>query len=181
MINKYELFLELYIGRKHKMSPVKFSWIKNIKEEEVEPKKELPKPVEVEKPEPDIKPLVYDSDNKCMTGVYKLISRDENTTTISNIQEIEAHGYMLPRSKGGREKLFYLDGKQSGYSIRRVVDLPTKKIHLLKELEDGYCELSIPYFIYKPEMKKLKILKLNKNLYRIADMTSRIKDLEQYI
>lgn len=176
MINKYELFLELYKGRSITTS---FSRIKN-KEEEVDPK-EPSKPVEVEKPEPRIEPLVYNSENKCMTGVYKLISRDENTTTISNIQEIEAYGHMLPNSIGGDGKLYYADGKLSGYSIKRVIDLPTKKIHLIKELEDGYCELSIPYFIYKPEMKKLKILKLNKNLYRITDMTSRIKYLEKYI
>lgn len=130
--------------------------------------------------DPEIKPLFYDGNSKCVIGIYKLISRDDNITKILNIQELEAYGNMLPFTRG-EGKLYYADNKMSGYSIKRVIELPTKKIHLLREFENGYCELSIPYYIYKPLIKKLKILKLDKSLYRIVDKTHRIDDLEKYI
>lgn len=156
----------------------------NPTEEEIEPqsKPEIIKPkIEPTKPEPTIGPLFYNPDNKCMCGIYKVIKRDDNITTIENIQEIEAFGYMLPNSRGGKNKLYYFDGTEVGYGIKRIVDLPTKKVHLIKEIGDDYCEFNIPYFVYKPLEKELKILKLDKKIFSVKDMTSRADVLNKYI
>lgn len=109
-----------------------------------------------------VESLTYDKDTQTMTGIYKVVSRDSDITTLENVQEIQ--------ELSGRKTVFYMDDKLSAFRITRIINLPSSKITIGEEVELGYFEVSIPYWLYKENMKSLKIHKLeNKHQFRIKD------------
>lgn len=97
-----------------------------------------------------------------MVGVYKILSTDDNFTTLENLQEIQ-------EMKGG-SKILYGNGMLSGLRYKKIIKIPSNKITIGKEIEDGYFEVKITYGVYKENQKDLAIRKLNPELFKIRDM-----------
>jgi len=104
--------------------------------------------------------LTYNKDSKSMVGVYKVIERDDNFTTLENNQEIQ--------EMDGRYPIFYLDNKLSGLRYKRIIKLPSSQIKLDKEIGDNYFEVTIPYSVYK-ENRYLEVKRLDPEKFRIKN------------
>ena len=106
--------------------------------------------------------LVYDGETKTMSGFYKVLSTDDDKTTLQNDQE--RAGYK------GKRNIGYMDGTIHGDLTIQTISLDTSLITIGDDNDEGLTRITYPYWMYSLYKSKLEIKKLDKNKYKIKNV-----------
>jgi len=106
--------------------------------------------------------LVFNSEDKTMTGKYKIVGDFEWYIEVENY--IEKAGYK------GKTNMGYMDGMKVGTRYTKKAQLPKSQITIGETDVDGMTTITFPYWLYKKNEDNLRTTnKLNPKLYRVKD------------
>lgn len=104
--------------------------------------------------------LVFNGEDRSMTGKYKIIGDYPKYIEVENVQEYRGHN--------GKTHIGYMDGMMAGTSFTKTTRLPKSQITIGETDGEGMTTLTFPYWLYKKNKDTLYITnELDRKIYRV--------------
>ena len=107
--------------------------------------------------------LVFNGEDRSMTGKYTIVGDYEKYIEIENKQEYRGHR--------GKTHIGYMDGMMAGSRFTKRAKLPKSQITIGETDNEGMTTITLPYWLYKKNKQDLYITnKLDDAVYRVKDL-----------